>query len=122
MRLRIRLRSPVADTAELRAFIERHLRFAFGRVAPAIRDLIVRLADTNGPGGGVDKLCLVSVRLVAGGPDIAVSEVDASLPTAVARAADRSSRAVTRALARRQRATLAVRRGPAAFEWMADEG
>ena len=106
MRLRIRLRSPVADTVELRAFIERHLRFAFGRVAPAIRDLTVRLADTNGPRGGVDKLCLVSVRLVTGGPDIVVSEVDASLPTAVVRAVDRSSRAVTRALARQQRASL----------------
>lgn len=110
--MRIRLRSPVTDAAELRAFIERHVRFAFGRVAPAIRDLTVRLADTNGPRGGVDKLCLVSVRLVAGGPDIVVSEVDASLPTAVARAADRSSRR-SRALSPDSNGRpLAVRRAP----------
>ena len=110
--MRIRLRSPAADTAELRALIERHLRFAFGRLAPAIRDVTVKLADTNGPRGGADKLCLVSVRLVAGGPGIVVTDVDASLPTAVARAADRSSRAVTRALARQRRGLHGPARAP----------
>ena len=92
--------------------IEQHLRFAFGRLAPAIRDVTVRLADTSGSRGGVDKLCLVSVRLVSGGPGIVVTEVNARLHTAVARAADRSSRAVTRALARQRQPTPAVRRAP----------
>ena len=42
-------------------------QFALDRFAGAIREVDVRLADLNGPRGGVDKLCRVQLRMLPRG-------------------------------------------------------
>ena len=61
------------------------------------------LDDVNGPRGGMDKSCqvTVSLRRLA---EVRVSHVDADVKNAIARTADRVGRAVSRAIERSQRA------------------
>ena len=50
----------------LRKHAERRLQFATDRFDRNIRNVNVRLADTNGPRGGIDKLCRVTATLRSG--------------------------------------------------------
>ena len=87
----------------LREYIDRHLSFALGRFGPAIDYVDVRLGDTNGPRGGVDKRCRIVVKLrAAGSTRIAVDDVDESLSAAIARATARVGRTVARTLDRKR--------------------
>ena len=87
----------------LREYIDRHLYFALGRFGPAIDRVDVRLGDTNGPRGGVDKRCRIVVKLrVAGSTRIAIDDDDESLYAAIARATARVGRAVARTLDRKR--------------------
>ena len=88
---------------KLRQYTERRVQFALGRFGPDIEHVAVRLADINGPRGGVDKACRVVVRLRARGNNrIAVDDHDGNVYVAVARAIARSGRSVARALERRR--------------------
>ena len=87
----------------LREYIDRHLYFALGRFGPAIDHVDVRVGDTNGPRGGVDKRCRIVVKLQAAGiTSIAIDDVDESLYAAIARATARVGRTVARTLDRRR--------------------
>ncbi len=83
------------------ARIERRLRFALSRFADCIDRVTVRLADLNGPRGGVDKQCRIAVKLRPGG-EVVIEDTATGLETAIDRGADRAQRAVARALARRR--------------------
>ncbi len=74
------------------------LWFALDRFAGRVRSLTVRLRDVNGPRGGRDKQCVVAVRLTASKRLIVIEELDTDVNVAIARAADRAARAVTRAV------------------------
>lgn len=91
----------------LREHAERRILFALSRFAGRLREVRVRLADVNGPRGGVDRRCTVEVR----GPGLRplfVEVLDAEPLAALDRAADRARRAVVRALDRsRPRVRLA---------------
>ncbi len=70
-----------------------------GRFAPRIAGVSVRLEDRNGPKGGVDKACRISVDL--GGAGVVLAEdVDTVMEAAVGRAAECAGRSVARALER----------------------
>lgn len=75
--------------------LEEHVRsrldFALGHFSGQIRRVDVRLADLNGPRGGVDKRCRVSVALQHGGELVAES-TDERLASAVDQAAHRMAR------------------------------
>ena len=43
--------------------IERRLRFALDRFASRIRQVRVKLADPNGPRGGIDRCCKLAISL-----------------------------------------------------------
>jgi putative sigma-54 modulation protein len=62
MQFEIRARD-VSISQALPNHIERHLRFALGRFARRIRQVRVRLADPNGPRGGIDKSCKLAISL-----------------------------------------------------------
>ena len=64
-----------------------------------VRTISVRLSDVNGPRKGVDKRCLLRVRL-AQGPQVVIEDVQSDLYAAIGRSADRASRTVARRLAR----------------------
>lgn len=100
MRIGIRRRH-VELTAALLDHVERRLRFALCRFGQKIRLAAVQLADLNGPHGGVDKQCKVTVTLSPSGK-VMVEATDADLHSAIDRAADRVERSVTRELERRR--------------------
>lgn len=86
-------------TPALRRHVERRLAFALSRFGHEVSQVWARVADTNGPRGGVDKL--VAVRVQGRHlQTIVVSDTDANLYAAIDRAADRVGRAIARALDR----------------------
>lgn len=79
--------------------VTRRLQFALSRFAPDIREVRVHAFDQNGPKGGVDKSCRVTVHL-HGGDVVTVTDDDADFLVAASRAADRVGRAVARLIDR----------------------
>lgn len=63
--------------------------------------VIVRLSDINGPRGGVDKRCLIEVRLKHA-PALVIEDTEADLYLAIDRATERVGRAMERSLARQR--------------------
>ena len=100
----------------LQEYLSRHLFYALGRFGTAIDHVDVRLADINGPRGGVDKRCRIVVKLrAADSTSLTVDDEDTNLRVAVANATARIGRAVARALDRK-RGQLAYRRRRAVAE------
>jgi len=86
-------------TDALREHTERRLRVAFGSTIDRVRRIQVRLADDNGPRGGIDKRC--ALRISEGGrPPMLIDHHEADLYVAIDRAADRAGRSFARRLGR----------------------
>lgn len=92
----------VEPPSGLREYVARRMRFAIGQFRDHIQWARVKVADVNGPRGGVDKRCVVQLRL-RNLPDVifAITEVEAR--SAVDRAADRVSQVLARRLGRQRR-------------------
>ena len=88
----------LALTPSLLDHVACRIHFALGRFDGWVRRVTVRVADVNGPRGGVDKRCHLRVD-VAGRP-VTIEELDADLYAAIDRAAERAGRAARRTLAR----------------------
>lgn len=80
-----------------REVAERRLLFALSRFSSKIEQVCAVFSDTNGPRGGVDKSCRITVKLRRIN-DVTVTNVDSVVEACVARAADRIGRAVSRAI------------------------
>lgn len=88
----IEIRSPNMELDQsLLEWTQRRLGFALGRFADRVRRVRVTLHDANGSRGGLDKECLMTAYLVAGGPVIA-EITDSEFESAVTRAAKRLAR------------------------------
>ena len=96
--MRILIRMPAGLSPSLAPLARRRLEFALGRFSARVRSLTVRLADLNGPRGGLDKQCLVAIRLTSPRRLIVIEDTDAEAEVAIARAADRAARVVARAV------------------------
>ena len=86
-------------SAGQRTQVERRLRFALGSTSGRVRSVVMRLADENGPRGGLDKRCTIRANL-PGAPPVIIEQQEADLYVAIDRAADRAARAVSRRLER----------------------
>lgn len=86
-------------TESLRTYCDKRLRFALGSAVGEVHSATIRLADQNGPRGGVDKRCAVRVTL-RDAPLVIILQDDADLYVAIDRATDRAARAVARRLER----------------------
>ena len=98
MRIRVAQKGIKLDD-EQTAFIKGKVDTALGRLSAHVRWVHIQLEDTNGPKGGLDKRCVVSV----GGDrlETRVVEVrDVGVHAAVAHALDIAARAVIRWLGR----------------------
>ena len=96
MRIDIR---PSADWPGTSVALARtRLEFILGRFAGRVRSLTMRLTDVNGPRGGPDRKCLITVRLTRPRRVIVIEDVDTNHNAVVSRAVERASRAVSRAL------------------------
>ena len=97
-------------TEGLRNLAERRLRFALGSTSARVRSIAMRLADENGPRGGMDKRCTILASF-AGAPPVVIDQQESDLYVAIDRAADRAGRTVSRQLkkasSRRRDGTLA---------------
>jgi ribosome hibernation promoting factor len=99
--MKILIRGRVRAGAAVRAYVERRLQFSLGRFSRRVERAMVHLDDVNGPRGGEDKVCRIEVRLRPSG-NVFVEESGSVVLAAVAGAADRVGRAVSRALERRR--------------------
>lgn len=77
--------------------IMRRASFALSRLSSRIRRVEVRLADVNGPRGGIDKRCRVLLHLDRGDPML-VEEKGSDLLALIDRVMDRVGRAVHKRL------------------------
>ncbi len=93
-------------TPSLREYLERRLHSAFSPIHGRVVDIAVWMRDLNGPRGGRDMLCQVSVT-VPGRPEVIIKEVQENMYNAIDLAVKRAAHRVVR-MAARQR--LAVRR------------
>lgn len=82
-------------------FIERRLRFALGRFASRIQDVIVRIQDLNGPRGGIDQHCQIDAHILPSARKSAKG-TGPDLGTAISKAVDRISRCIRTDLDRRR--------------------
>jgi ribosome-associated translation inhibitor RaiA len=98
MNVEIRSHGVVLDE-ELRVYAERRVRFAFHAFGDAILRVRIRIHDENGPRGGEDKACRVTV---SARPAIAVlvEDVAETAQGAVGRAVERAASALRRGLDR----------------------
>ncbi|HEY6909131.1 MAG TPA: HPF/RaiA family ribosome-associated protein [Myxococcales bacterium] len=99
--MKILIRSRIRASAAVRAYVERRLQFSLGRFSKRVDRAVVHLEDVNGPRGGEDKLCRIEVRLRPTG-NVLVEESGSLVLAAVAGAAERVGRAVSRAVERRR--------------------
>ncbi|MEM6329677.1 MAG: hypothetical protein AAF790_05450 [Planctomycetota bacterium] len=77
--------SEIVDTAR------EQVEATLARYREAIRDVVVRVRDQNGPRGGVDQRCVVRVALL-GAPDVVVREQRAEPLVALSSALKRARR------------------------------
>ncbi len=96
MKMRLAARG-IELSGDLKDYIRRRVHFSLGRFAARIRYLSIRLADVNGPRGGLDKCCDIRVD-VGLRQQVIVRERQANLHAAVAFATERAERAVQRQL------------------------
>ena len=85
-------------TRAIREYVEERIHFALSRIGHRLRRVDVRLSDLNGPRGGIDKCCLIEVRIDRH-PPIVVTDIQADLYTSVDLASARVGRTVMRRLA-----------------------
>jgi ribosomal subunit interface protein len=100
MRVEIRGRRTLVSAA-FREHALRRIGFALSRYGAALSRVVLRVADENGPRGGVDKQARMLARLRRGG-QLEIAERDADLYAAIDRGAGRLQRALARALDRRR--------------------
>ncbi len=94
MKLSASSRSGTPDK-NLTALFERQVGFALGRFEPRIHSVRLRLDDVNGPKGGIDKHCRITVRLRTGGT-VTAEVTDVAFEPAIHRAVERIARRVQR--------------------------
>lgn len=105
--------SPVRQLpADLVEAAHTHAAFALTRFNRAIHSVAIRFDDANGPKGGVDQRCTVTIHLVRPGEDVVVTHDDADAFAALSRAMIRAARVVARRLDRRRCWRTAGEPGP----------
>jgi len=82
-------------TEALRAHIERRLQFALGQFGARVTAVTVTVEDLNGPRGGVDKQCRITVVLVSTS-HLRVEVLGTEITAAVDQAADHLARVIAR--------------------------
>jgi ribosomal subunit interface protein len=95
-------------TKALRNHVIRRLGFALSAGADQIQRVLVRLSDSNGPRGGVDKCCQIQLVLPRQA-DIVIQDTEVNLYAAIDRAANRAGRALNRRLTRHRDQHRALR-------------
>lgn len=83
----------------LRYHVNHRLAISLRRHRDRIARVSVRLADINGPRGGIDKHCQIQITLFHL-PEVLIEDVEGDMYQAISRAVDRASRLVARRIER----------------------
>ena len=101
--MRIDLQCEGLEPAQgLRDYVAHKMRTAIGRFRDHIQWARIKVADVNGPRGGVDKRCVVQLRL-RNRPDVIFAITELEAHSAVDRAAERVARVLVNRLGRQRR-------------------
>ena len=98
--------------------VARRARKALNRFDRFIQTLAIRITDTNGPKGGVDIRCILSLKLIITG-EIIVQGGGENVVSALNRCLSRAERTISRSLERRRNTPIRMNRRWMTFE---DEG
>jgi ribosome-associated translation inhibitor RaiA len=93
--------SGVRLSRDERSYIRRKFGLKLGKFSRAIERVTVRVRDTNGPRGGVDKLCAAKV-VVSGIPSVVVERKEHDICAAVDVTLNATERAVRKVIQRRR--------------------
>lgn len=88
----------IPTTPGMLQFVNRHVARAAGRFAAGIAEVRVRIADVNGPKGGVDKRCIIIAKLDGRGGTLMVRHRHTNYYGAIAAAAEVLKRRLARGL------------------------
>lgn len=99
-------------TKTMREVAQRRFAFALSRFDSRINRVELVVSDENGPRGGVDKSCRVSISLQRAN-EVVITDKDADLATCLSRIAERAARAVSRSIQRTQQFDRSQRTGRA---------
>lgn len=99
--MQVLFESRAPDAASLRDLAERRLRFVMRRLKPMVARARVTLIDVNGPRGGVDKQCQLSLSTPGAGP-VVITAMAADWRTAIDSALARAPRLLLRQWRRSQ--------------------
>lgn len=92
----------------LREHIGRRLNSAFAKARHKVGRIIIRLRDLNGPRGGRDKVCQVTVELT-GRPAVVIREVQENMYFAIDSAVKRAAYRAMRIAGRRPGFSLSMK-------------
>ncbi len=96
-------------TPSLREYLESRTRFAFSALRSRALKISVRLRDLNGPKGGRDMMCQVSVA-IPGQPEVVVKDVQEDMYAAIDKAVKRAAYRATRIVMRKRGAVKRIGR------------
>jgi putative sigma-54 modulation protein len=102
MKIDVRCRG-LETSDSFREHIRRRVHFQMSRFGGAVRSVVVRIGDINGPKGGADKRCQVTLRGSRLGP-LNIEDLSADVYSALDTALERAARAVGRAIERKRTA------------------
>lgn len=97
--------SGIKTTSQMKAVLNKRLAYALGRFENSIRSVTARLEDVNGPRGGRDIQCRITVKKARGG-----EVIGAVTRESVSQAISAAGKVVARALRRGLKKPLARRR------------
>jgi len=98
MKIDVRFRGLEASDS-FREHVRRRVHFQMSRFGGAVRSVVVRIGDINGPKGGVDKRCQVTLRGSRLGP-LTIEDLSADVYSALDMALERAARAAGRDIER----------------------
>jgi len=99
-------------TGVLSTYIQRRLVFALGRFGRRVARVLVRVEDTNGPKGGIDKQCRVAV-VVPHSRTAVIEATGSNIRATVNRAVAKASRYVAERLKQPHWTNLSARKSRA---------
>ena len=102
-------------TSAIAGQVHKRLQLLLGQGIRRIRRVDIILSELNGPGGSVDKRCLIKVS-IDGLLPVVIDDIQSDLYIAIDRAADRASRTVLRRMALDN-----SRRRAEAQRWLAEQ-
>ena len=99
MKIDITMQQNFSDNA-VYSQLARQVRFALSRFGTYLQIVKIRITDINGPKGGVDKRCVVSVKLASSG-EVVVQGEGENIFSALNYSLSRAGRLINRSLALR---------------------